>query len=473
MPKYDWPVKLHRFTTEEFDRKRAEYVAKYGYTMHIPGFTDIIKFDLGKPPTDLEVKQYKAKDITALGQSRYNDIQKLMAKKRESFLRMMASPTPTWINNIGTTMTFMDDVNDAAGTLSMVCRIGAHLLPKALGKFLMGPAGWALTAADIAQVANTLMQSPLTTLTRKSDLSKASATNPFCKEARVSRSRRLKRIKPTKGEIIEALQVTKNVFGVGLCLGPLVGAFVEAFTGPFRVLSGKTVRVKWPIPDLTNTEITAMKGVYGAYMLNTGGQELSPEDHMKTYAVANMATQILYPLFEQYHPLDQIDGIQHILPTPPSVTDPLTKLLFEEEGIDHTQRVGFLHANHNPTSVSDLMDIGFELNPASFDEFATLNKHTYTGLIGSQSVNDFAQNSLALLEGEDVVELDYHPVEKACFKIMDNAWRFHDQTTTEQLECFALKVQEWDDQGYDFAWRDLKPRLVEQCGITFAPALKP
>lgn len=473
MPQYDWPVKLHRFTTEEFDRKRAEYVAKYGYTMHIPGFTDIVKFDLGNPPTADEVKQYKAKNITALGQSRYNDIQKLMAKKKESFLRMMASPTPTWINNIGTTMTFMDDVNDAAGTLSAVCRIGAHLLPRTLGKLLMGPAGWALTIADIAQVANTLMQSPLTTLTRKSDLAKASATNPFCKEARASRSKRLKRIKPSKGEIIEALQVTKNLFGVGLCLGPLVGAFVEAFTGPFRVLSGKTVTVKWPIPELSSLELRAMEGLEACQQLNTGGQELSQEDHMKTYAVANMATQVLYPLFQQYHPLDKIDGIENILRTPRAVTDPLTQLLFEEQGIDHTQRIGHLHANHNPTSASELMDIGFDLNPASFDEFANLSKHTYTGLIGSQSVNDFAQNSLALLEGEESVELDYHPVEKACFKIMDNGWRFHDQTTTEQLECFALKVQEWYDQGYDFEWRDLKPRLVEQCAITFAPALQP
>lgn len=467
MAKFEFPVKFHRFTTAEFDKKKADYVAKYGYTMHIPGFTDIVKFDLGKAPTDEETKQYKAKNIDALGQYRYDEIKKLMAKKRESFLRMMASPTPTWINNIGTSMTLLDDINDAAGTLSIVCRIGAHLLPRVAGKVLLGPAGWALTAADIANVGMTIMRSPISALKLKPALHRATTTNPFCKEARVSRSIRLKKIKPNKGEIIEALQVTNGIFGIGLCLGPIVGAVIEAFTGPYRVLTGKKVRVKWPIPDLTHLELHTMLGFKAAQMLNFGGQELSEEEHMKTYAVANMATQVLWPLFQEYHPLDQIDGIENMILTPPSVRDPLTKLLFEEEGIDHTKRVGHLHAEQTQGSVSELMDIGFDLNPASFDEFADLYKHTYTGLIGSQSVNDCAQNSLALLEGEDAVELDFNPVEKAMHAIMDAGYRFTLDTTQAQLSCFANEIVFRDANNHDMTFRGFKDDITKNCGIKF------
>ncbi|GAI76722.1 unnamed protein product, partial [marine sediment metagenome] len=84
---------------------------------------------------------------------------------------MMDSPNPTWLSNIGTSMTFLDDINDSCGTLSVIARITARALPKALGKVLLGPAGWALMAADIAQIGMTLMRAPLTRLMKKSTLS--------------------------------------------------------------------------------------------------------------------------------------------------------------------------------------------------------------------------------------------------------------------------------------------------------------
>ncbi|GAH19337.1 unnamed protein product, partial [marine sediment metagenome] len=177
--KYEFPVSAHRFTTEEFNAKRAAYVAKFGYTMHIPGFSDIVKFDIHPPPTEAEVELYQKKDIKTLGPKRYEYIKKLMAKKRESFLRMMASPTPDWVNNIGTTMTFLDDVNDSLGTLSLVCRCLARLVPKAAARFFMGPAGWAMAAADIVNLGMTIMRSPIAALGGKSDLSSAATTNPF------------------------------------------------------------------------------------------------------------------------------------------------------------------------------------------------------------------------------------------------------------------------------------------------------
>lgn len=465
--KFEFPVKFHRFTTEEFDRKKAEYVAKYGYTMNIPGFRDIVKIGIDKPPTAEELVYYKAKDMTELSPIRFEEIRKHMAKKRESFLRMMGSPTPTWIQNIGTSMTFLDNVNDAAGTLSVVCRTAAHLLPKTLAKAFMGPAGWALLAADIANLGMTVMHAPITAIFGKGELSKASTTNPFCKEAKVTRAARLKRLKPSKGEIIEALQTTEQVFGIGLSLGPIVGAMIEAFTGPYRVLTGKKVQVKWPIPDFGLLGKYAINGLLGSEVLNTGGQELSDEDHTKTYLVANMATQVLYPLFQEYHPIDQIEGIENIELTAPKPMDPSTRLIFEEEGLDPLKHIGFPHADREQVSASELMDIGFEFNRDSFLEYSQNTKHTHHGWIGAQCVNDFAQNSLALLEGDDQVELDFHPVEKACFKILDPGWTFPLDTTYEQLECFAKGVMSFADRGIEPSFRDLRRLMPSMCGFRF------
>lgn len=464
--KFEFPVKLHKFTTEEFDRKKAEYVAKYGYTMNIPGLKDIVKLDIPRPPTEQELAQYKSKDVKTLGVKRYDEIWKHMQKKKESFLRMMGSPTPTWINNIGTTMTLLDDINDASGTLSVLCRTAAHLLPKTVAKAFMGPAGWALLAADIANVAMTVMRAPISVVGAKNDLSKASTTNPFCKEARVTRSKRLKRIKPSKGEIIEGLQTTNNVFGIGLSLGPILGAVIEAVTGPYRVLTGKKVQVKWPWPDLAQYQYSGYRALTAGQQLMQGGQELSDEDHTRIYVVLNMATQVLNQAFEEYHPLDQVEGIENIELTARRPTDPSTKLIFEEEGIDYTKHIGFLYADRDQLPATELMDIGFDHNLDSFTEYAENTKHTHLGWLGAQCVNDFAQNSLSLWEDEDQVELDIHPVEKSCFKIMDNQDSFDETVTSENLELFADQVMSYHSRGVEPSFSMIRDEICPAARAT-------
>jgi len=463
--KYEFPVKMHRFTTEEFNRKKAEYVAKYGYTMNIPGFSDVISIGIDRPPSELELAQYKAKDVDALGDHRFNDIKLHMAKKKESFLRMMGSPTPTWINNIGTTMTFLDNINDTAGTLSVVCRTAARLLPRTVAKAFMGPAGWALLIADIANLVMTVMRAPVALVSAKNDLADASSTNPFCKEAKVKRSQRLKRIKPTKGEIIEALQTTNESFGIGLSLGPIVGAAIEAFTGPYRVLTGKKVTVKWPFTPPTPLERAAIDAMIAAQPLCIPGQELSEEDHTKVYLTANMATQVLYPYFNESHPMDQIDGIENIEITAPRPTSPSTKAILEEAGLDPNRNIGWPYADREHTSVSELLDIGHDLNTAGFLKYAARTKHSHLGLLGGQCVNDFVQNSLALLEGEDQVELDFHPVEKAGYKLLENGYMFQEGTTSNQLQCFAEHVMRYDARDIEIPFELIRAEACPACGI--------
>lgn len=467
--KYEFPVKYHRFTTEEFNAKRAAYVAKYGYTMTIPGFSDIIKFNIKPPPTEAEVYDYKYNSGRGIGYERYYEIKKLMAKKREAYLRMMGSPTPDWINKIGTTMTFMDDVNDSLGTLSLVCRVLARLAPKAVARFFMGPAGWAMLAADIVNLGMVVMRSPIAALAGKPDLSSAATTNPFCKEAKVARARRMRRIKPTKGEIIEGLQTTNGIFGIGLSLGPIVGAFIEAFTGPFRVLQGKKVRVNWPIPKLSQLEFRAMEGVYASQQLLTGGQELSDEDHTKCYMVTEMATHIMYPLFQEYHPLDHIEGIENIICMPPAPRDPLTKLLFVEEGIDPARRRGFLHTRLRAAAIGELIDVGVDRNTATFQEYAQNTKHTIMGQLGGQAANNTTENMLALWEGEDQVGIDLHPNIKACMQIMENKVVFHEDTTRAQLECFSDMILYPPPRGVNPGFRTIQESICPRCGITLVP----
>lgn len=461
---FKFPISLPRYTSDQFDRMKAEYIAKHGYTINIPGFWDIVKIGVDKPPTAEELSYYRAKDKISLAPERFEEIRNHMARKKEAFNRMMGSPTPTWVNNIGTSMTFLDNLNDTFGTLAVIARTAAIMLPKTLAKVFAGPAGWALLAADIANVAMSVMQSPITAVSAKGDLSQASLTNPFCKEAKVARATKLKRLKPSKGEIIEALQTTNGVFGIGLSLGPIVGAIIEAVTGPYRVLTGNKCNVSWPIEHIEIPEMYAMKGLEAVQVLSNGGQELSDEDHTKMYLVANMATQVLKPYFDVYHPLDRIDGIENIIRTAPRPSHPSTISLLEDERIDVNKSIGFLYADREHVSASELMDIGYDHNKDSFMEYAENTKHTHHGWIGAQCVNDFSQNSLALLEGEDQVSLDFHPVEKACFKMLDAGYMFRKGTAYSGLERFAASIMDLDKLGIEPDFRMIRDTVMRASG---------
>lgn len=467
MAKYEFPVKLWRFTNEEFDKQKAKYIAKYGYSVNIPGFSDIIHLGLDQPPTEKELSQYSSKAPGELSVRRWEAIKRIKQKKKESFQRMMASPSPTWLSNIGSAMTFLDDVNDTLGTISMIARITAHMLPKSLGKILTGPAGWALLAADIANIGMTLSRLPVRAVALKTKMHKGLGMNPFSKKAKLSRAAKMRTIRPSKGELIEALQTTDNIFGVGLCLGPIVGLVQDVITGIYRVATGKQVSVTAPWAGLATHEQVGMNVFKAVQQLWTGGQELSDEDHARCILAANEATQVAWPIIQQWHPVDNISNINNIELRAPSPTDPTTLELFAEEGIDPRTRTGWLSTNRRYATPMDLWDSAEPKIDASFHEYCERNKHLYEGYMAAEAGVDTIQNMYALMEGEDQVQLDYSHTEKALHGMFDQGLRFHEDNTPRQIEQFAQAVEGWAEQGYDFTWREMQSRLEENYDLKF------
>jgi len=458
---------MHRFTSEEFTKRKAAYVAKYGYTVNIPGFKDIIKLGLETPPTEKELSQYSSKDPGELSVKRWQEIKAIKQRKKESFMRMMSSPSANWMNNVGTAMTFLDDVNDSLGTLSMVCRLTAHMLPKALGKILMGPAGWALTAAEIANIGMTLSRLPLKAVKLKPQLHKGLGLNPFTKKARVARAAKLRTLRPSKGEIIEALQTTDNICGVGLCLGPIVGLLNDIAAGMYRVATGKKVKISMPWAGLATHEQLALNVFKAVQQLWTGGPELTQEDKTKTILAANMATQVAYPIMQTWDVFDNVSDFDAIEIQAPIPRELCTLEILAYHGIGQRQAIGMLSWDKEYVTPMDLWDSAEPMINESFHNYCDENKHNLQGLMTAQTSVDTIQNMYALTEGEGQVELDYLATEKAIHAMFDGGYRFHPETTIEELQCFSRSCEKWADQGYDFTWRELHPRLWRSCEMRF------
>lgn len=223
------PFKFPKFTDAEFEAKRVAYQAKYGTEIQIPAFADIVHWKL---PTKISTEEMAAHRFAKKRKlpSPLNDEQlKMLASRKYRFMKSMASPTPKWMRNIGAIQNSLDNAEDALVTTAVLGRWAAKWAPRLLGKAL--PVfGWVLAGADILNLGNTFTWmrfagNPMSC--KNMDLANK---NPFHRKAALARARKLRRDWATVGEMLEILQTTDQLFGVGLCLGGIVGSAVDVIS---------------------------------------------------------------------------------------------------------------------------------------------------------------------------------------------------------------------------------------------------
>lgn len=406
---FRFPVDLPRFSDDDMKAKKAAYVSEHGYYVSPPKLSDVIHIRFHKEPDDQEWEDFKSRKLRKENPKRHYEVIDLLESKRARYRRMLASPAPTWLTNVGSVMTFMDDVNDFAGTLAVVCRIAARFAPKLLSRFFLGPAGWLLLIADIFGLMMSLWRLPLSCLGMKRHFESVGEYNPFSKKAKARRSRKLKRVLPGKGEMIELLQTTDNVFGIGLCLGPLVGFAQDIVGGTVRTIKGEKVSWHGPPPKPRTHEQNAFRVLKFAQMVGLASDEFTDDEHWLIYACLNGATQVLKPYRDIWDPFDQVEGLEHLLFEAPKPVYATTKFILEEFGVHPEVNIGWPGLNKKLATADELWN--FYQGPAAerFMSFCIRNRRNPLGSTGAQNAYEFGKNMLLLTEGYVTVDEEYAP----------------------------------------------------------------
>ncbi len=165
-------------------------------------------------------------------------------RRRERAIRISQSPTPESARAIGTLMTWVDDVQDALVTASVLARLVAYFYKPAL------PVAAGLQSAAAAlNLFGLTSQVGAISLTGKFRAQALVRSLIGAQSARARSALRISRVLPTVGESIQIAQTTDQLFGVGLSLGPLVGLISDTiFGGPagaeFAFRSGIRYRPK-------------------------------------------------------------------------------------------------------------------------------------------------------------------------------------------------------------------------------------
>lgn len=429
---WKFPIRLPRFTTEEFEKKKAEHVAKHGYTIYIPGIEDIFKLDYENKPTEEEVKAYRKKDFTKISQKRYEEIRAYMKRRKAMYLRMMESPEPSWMRNISSVMCTLDDVQDCLAAAGLVGRVASMILPAAARKALAGPLSWVMTMEDIARMWTIMSKLPLGILSCPKFFKAMSKLNPLGREARLRRAWKLKKGKFSKWDLLQAAQSSNTLFGVGTCMGALIGLAQDIITGYHRAMMGEKVKFKMMPPPMWSQESKASRATRAPTIYFGGGQEFTERDHMEAVVAANLATQVLQPYMKIWNPLDQVENWRGLEIHAPVPTNPVTLCMFEDLGVDWKSHVGWPFVDKEYVGIEEWTDTMMPRCLDNMTNYLWRNRHNIWGGLTAYNSVELIENTLGLLEGEEDVDVDYNPVQKQYFALNTQHWRMPCGTTGEQ-----------------------------------------
>lgn len=458
MADYTAPFHLPDFTDEEFEKKKAEYVAENGYTITFPKIEDIIKFPIYKPMTEAEVGLYKARKYGEIGDRRLTEIYAMKMEKREKFDRMLAAPTPRLARSWASIAQALDDAQDALLTIAVAGRIAARFLPRFLARFAMGPVGWIWL---IGEILNALM-APWACIIRPMKC-KRRIHNRLRRRAKGMRAQ-MKRfasrpgVIPSFSEGIQALQVTKDVWGWGLSLGPIVGLASDLVSGAVRYAMGEKVslrrapgiaehytkageeawkRIRWKPrykkpkhQDYCAKALKSMSVVYGF------DRRTDPLTETLLYIAAECAAIGAGPQMKEWNPYIEVDGLEHIYTEAPQLTDVLWQEIFEEKGMDPDDFVAWPSLGKRWATYGEISASVAPIAAANFEYFTqTITDHRYLAVM-EESAIEAGLRTIALLEGEDSIRIEYHASLATAEMLLDHGYAFPLDITEDQANDF-------------------------------------
>lgn len=424
------PVSLPRFDDDEMKRKKAEYVAEHGYNVSCFKLRDIVHVRRHEEPDDREWKLWRAGNRKELGDRRFDEIEQIISDKRRRYNNILASPVPTVAKNWVSVATFLDDINDTLGTAALVARFAARLLPRVLGRFLLGPAGWLLLGAEILSLIIHMMRggflSPAFCILGKRSFHKYGEMNPFSKKARARRAHKLRRLSPSKAEIIEALQVTDSMFGIGLCLGPLFAFPMDVVSGAYRSIRGE--RVTWfkKPPPLHEHEKKSIYAIRNAQIAAAINPILTEEEQLGMYWALFSAAQVVQAYnneFDILANLESIEGFEFEAPTP---KHPTTLHVLAEMGWNGRDGIGWPGADQRWMDPMKLWDLNAQAGGQKLLDFCKRNRNDYRMVFGAQAAADYSKLMVLMASDPGSVQEEWDEYHEGWAKFYEDHCVLHD-----------------------------------------------
>ncbi len=467
MPEWTAPFHLPHVTTEEFLKLRSDYVSKYGHRYSIPGFDDIFKIPFENPITPEEEKKWKKRDPSLFSPERYEELKSVKNHRREKYLDMLGSPSPQIFRNRGSLLQSIDDAEDAISTLAAIGIVTAKALPRALPKVVSGAIGWIMTATEILNFATLVLSPERLAMDQKRLKNDFTDLNPKSKKGKAKRAKKLKKAKLGSGAIIEALQVTESIFGIGISLGAIMNCPIDIISGAVRATYGEYSAVKWPIPDFPKWKRRLMK--MNKALLTHFSRPIRTDDvEFTKYLIAtNLAAQYHATYMNDWQPLDAIVNFENLLVEAPKPESLFVLEIIEETDPEGLDAVGWPSTMTRWAPYDAISMSSKDIITDNFKAYSERNKHNWMGFVGATNAVEGSLFNIEALEGPGSVDHDYIVASKVFSRLYDAGYTVPDNLSDTKKQCFSAWLEDNERLDYTPDLSSIFTHAGTVCGFNF------
>jgi len=516
----EWLASFHmpKFSDAKFEVAKEAYNKKHGYTVAVPSLQDVIHLKPFSPLTEIEEKAYKErnkhvfskKDIKrmafmeavedqsevqkrefpllyetfpdnaypykkpAFTAERLREITEYKARMREKYLNQLGSASPKLLRQAGAILTSLDDLQDVISTAACIGMIAAAVIGGSTAALLSGPLGWMITATTLLNMLNPLghikgaIQFSKGGRERKRMLEKFTNNNPFSKKARLKTAKNIKNFMPHQGNVVEALQVTDQIFGFGISIGPLMGFAQDMISGIVRGDMGETVKAKMDYHPLAKHARTASRGLTAANRFMGIPWKSNVEDEATAFIAANLCQQVMSPYFADFNALAEVDGLANFEIKAPACTSPIIREIIEEAGHSVAESEIWPQNGSRWITYGELSNLTAPVATENLRHFSEVNKNSNLAFVGAQNAHDFALNLLTDIEGPGSVVYEFSHTERAFMTILQNGWEYPKGITQAQIAKFEEWISVHEYMNTQPTGRDIMRYAETWCGFSWA-----
>lgn len=519
--KFEGPIKLPQLTEDRFEKARLKYLSEHPYEIHIPGFEDVFKWKRWDEPTiqelallkkarsagtnakyyinklgedyfksiptlqpgDPDYPSYEQMEwynnavenlnkqqsfIELIGDARYEEIKALRAERKERYQRLLASPTPRIGRNAAAIITFIDDINDTLGTLGVVARTAHRLMPGTFLKVLTRMVGgWAFTAAELTGIAMALMRDPIKAKRLQHVIHGGLHGNPPSRKLRASVSKRFARKGISKGELIEALQVSNNMFGYGLGLGGIFGLLFDIPSGIYRHIRGEEVKVTGLPRPLLWFDKHWSRNLKTLAELWVAHEPWMDEILGKSMVATKMCTDMLKQMFGSSSAFASLPPVVDLETPIQMPSHPMTEEVIREETPDLEKYLNWPSTEKKWKAI--LQNWNYDLDEINENIMNWLKRNAFDleSYLCSQNAIESGFEMVSLIDGDDSVDWKFDSTTQSLLTALNNDYRFPEDMTDDQSKCYANLMQQYDTLDIDPGAEEIVRVSNERCGVKF------
>jgi len=383
MPDWKAPFHLPRLTPEEYAKRKAAYVKKHGYTVTYPGTEDFIRIEITKPITNEEQIHWVDKDFGFFSKERLEEIQVFKRRRKEQFLKMLASPTPAIFNARSSYIAAIDDTQDAISTLAAIGKLAVRRLSIPIASLIAGPVGWLMRTADLLNIATTVVTPERPKRISKRQMDSLTSLNPKSRKIIWRRTQNMSTQGFHGGDAIQAAQVSGDVYGVGISLGAFMAFPVDFLSGVVRGVAGQPVDFKLQALDIPFWHIVAKKALKAVCcMLTAPTREFIPAFD-ETLLTAQLAAQIDSSFTKILNPSVDIPKPGSLESQAPTVTHLITRQVISELGENPDEGVAWPSTGQRWSTYVDISNSGFQNATKHFSDWNEENKYSPNAFLAS------------------------------------------------------------------------------------------